>query len=120
MMMLDADLLGILDELLPARFGGDPTCYQLVEESESGQAQLRLLVHPRLGPLDELALAETFLSAIGQLSPAARVLELQWREAGLLQVERCPPLTTAVGKISHLHRRAATLATESPRGRVAR
>jgi hypothetical protein len=65
------------------------------------------LVHPCLGPRDELAVAEVFLGAIGALSPAARVLELQWRGAGLLQVERTPPLTTATGKIAHLHRRSA-------------
>jgi hypothetical protein len=33
------------------------------------------------------------------------VMELQWRQAGLLSVERRAPLSTPAGKILHLHRR---------------
>ena len=46
----DAELIRVLDEVLPARFGGEPTHYQLVEdEGPDGQPRLRLLVHPLVG-----------------------------------------------------------------------
>ena len=104
MTFLDRDVIRAPEEDLPAAFGGGPTDYQLVEdETEAGQPRLRLLAHPAIGPLDAEALADAFLSALGAGSDAERVMELQWRESGLLQVERRPPLTTSTGKIHHLH-----------------
>ena len=42
---LDTDVVRVLEELLPSRFGGGPTHYQLLEEeSEDGSPTLRLLV----------------------------------------------------------------------------
>jgi hypothetical protein len=94
----------VLEEALPARFGGGPTDYQLLEEeAEDGRPRLRLLVHPSLGPLDAEAVADAFLSAIGAGSGAEHVMALQWRQAGLVGVERRVPLATASGKILHLH-----------------
>jgi hypothetical protein len=94
----------VLEEVLPSRFGG-PTDYQLVEcEQLDGRPSLQLLVHPAVGPLDETALAESFLAAIGSGSGVERVMGQVWRTPGLLRVERRPPLTTATGKIIHLHR----------------
>jgi hypothetical protein len=104
MTFLDADLVRVLEEVLPARFGGAPTDYQLVEEeAEGGQPRLRLLVHPSVGPLDTTGVAEAFLMAIGSGSGVERVMGLLWREAHFLRVERQPPLTTVAGKVLHLH-----------------
>ena len=104
MTFLDTDLIRVLDESLPARFGGGPTDYQLVEEEGGdGRPRLRLLVHPKLGPLDADAVTDAFLGAIDGGSGAERVMALQWREAGFLQVDRQPPRSTVSGKILHLH-----------------
>lgn len=104
MTFLDTDLIRVLEEVLPAHFGGAPTDYQLVEEeSEEGRPRLRLLVHPRVGPVDAEAVAETFLAAIGAGAESERVMALFWRESKLLRVERHPPLTAPSGKIQHLH-----------------
>ena len=94
----------VLEQVLPARFGGGPTHYQLVEEEAiDGRPRLRLLVHPLVGTLDPQEVAEAFLTAIGSGSGVERVMELQWRQGGLLQVDRRAPLTTPTGKILHLH-----------------
>ena len=107
MTFLDADVIRVLDEVLPARFGGAPTHYQLVEEeTPDGRPRIRLLVHPAVGPLDAGAVARAFLDAIGAGSGTERVMAIVWRDADLLRVEREPPLTTASGKILHLHRGA--------------
>jgi hypothetical protein len=104
MTFADADVIRVLEEVLPARFGGGPTDYQLLEEEVAGgRPRLRLLANPALGPLDAAAVAEAFLSAVGRGSGAQRVMALQWRQAGLLRVERRPPLATRSGKILHLH-----------------
>jgi hypothetical protein len=101
---LDTDIIQVLDAVLPARFGGAPTDYQLVEEeADDGQPRLRLLVHPRIGPLDPEAVAHAFLSAIGPGSEGERIRTLLWRDAGWPGVERRPPQPTASGKILHVH-----------------
>lgn len=102
---LDADVARVLEEELPARVGGRPTDYQLIEEeTEHGRARLRLIVDPRLGPLDEAAIADTFLDALGSTSATERMMELAWRGSGLVFVDRQTPRATGAGKILHLHR----------------
>ena len=104
MTFFDADIVRVLEEELPARFGGAPTDYQLVEEEgDAGQPVLRLLVHPRVGPIDSGAIAEAFLTAISSRSVTKRMMEFVWRDAGLFHVERRAPLSTNAGKILHLH-----------------
>jgi hypothetical protein len=101
--LLDADVITVLEETLPRRFGGGPTDYQLVEEeSTDGRLHMRLLVHPALGPVDERGIVETFLTAIGEGSGVERLVELQWRQAGVPVVERRAPRAAASGKIRHL------------------
>ena len=68
---------------------------------------LRRLVHPRLGALPERVFADAFLDAITAGSGAARVAVSLWREMGLPRVERRLPLTTAGGKILHVHAAAS-------------
>jgi hypothetical protein len=115
----DAELIRVLEEVLPARFGGTPTHYQLLEdEASDGQPRVRLLVHPLVGPLDDRLLAETFLGAISRGSGVERVMGLAWRGAGVLRVERRAPVATETGKILHFHvdrgtpRRAVTLSRD--------
>ena len=104
MTFLDVDVIRVLDEVLPARFGGGPTDYQLIEdEAEDGRPRVRLLVHPRVGELDPDAVADAFLTAIGSHSEGERLMELQWRQERLLRVERVAPRITRTGKILHLH-----------------
>jgi hypothetical protein len=57
-----------------------------------------------------------FLDSVSADSEAARVMGLLWREARFLRVERRPPLTTASGKILHLH---ASTRRRAPDGRLA-
>jgi hypothetical protein len=104
MAFLDADLTRVLEEVLPARFGGGPTDYQLVEEeTEEGHPRLQLLVHPAIGPIEAAAVADAFLTAISPGSGAERVMGLLWRQAGFLQVDRRAPESTVGGKILHVH-----------------
>jgi hypothetical protein len=49
MTLLGGDLLDILERRLPARFGGGPTDYQLVEQEGRAQTEVELRVNPRLG-----------------------------------------------------------------------
>lgn len=102
MNLLDADVIRILEEVLPARFGGGPTDYQLVEAAtETGRSSLRLRVHPALGALDDATVVQAFLGALGRGPGAAQVMGLAWSEGNLLRVERLAPEAT-MGKIHHV------------------
>jgi hypothetical protein len=100
----DTEVIRVLEEVLPAHFGGGPTDYQLVEEeTRTGEPSVRLIVHPAVGPLEPATVAERFLAAIGAGAGAERIMATVWRDAGLLRVERRTPFTAASGKILHLH-----------------
>jgi hypothetical protein len=104
MTFLDTDVIRVLEEVLPAAFGGAPTDYQLLEEEgPEGEPELKLLVHPGLGPLDEGRVREIFLAGVGRGSGVDKVMGLTWKQAGLFNVERRPPVSTGSGKILHLH-----------------
>jgi len=98
------DVIPVLEEILPTRFGGTPADYQLAEsELADGAPVLKLLVHPRLGDLDEQAVANEFLSALSRRSTSDAMMIRRWRDAGTLVVERSPPLITKSGKINYFH-----------------
>ena len=104
MTFLDTDVIRVLEEVLPAVFGGAPTDYQLLEEEgPEGDPVLKLLVHPGLGTLDEGRVREAFLANVGRGSGVDKVMGLTWKQAGLFNVERRPPVSTGSGKILHLH-----------------
>lgn len=67
-----------------------------------GGPTLTLVVHPRVGPLGEVAVGEALLAGVGSGTGAGRLTGLSWRDARLLRLERRPPMATASGKIRHL------------------
>ncbi len=99
---LGAKLIALVEEVLPARFGGDPTDYQLVEhEARDGQTRLAVIVHPRLGAIEEPAVLACVEEAL-DVSPSwvsARV----YRRLETLQVRREAPMPTRGGKVMPLH-----------------
>jgi hypothetical protein len=104
MTFFDTDVIRVLDEVLPARLGGVPTDYPLLgEEADDGRPQLRLLVHPRLGPLNADAITECFLTAIGSALTVEQVMSSLRRDAKVLYADRRIPQGTDAGKILHLH-----------------
>jgi hypothetical protein len=98
-----ADLLRLVEETLPSRFGGAPTDYQVVEEEVDGVPRVTVLVSPRVGEVDEAALVAAALEAL-RAGPAHHGLMTQvWRDAGTLRVSRREPQATAAAKVLPLH-----------------
>jgi hypothetical protein len=99
----DIDVVRVLEEVLPRRFGGGPTDYQLIEDdADDGQPRLRLLVHPAIGPVDPVAVSSAFLDAIGGEYEKKQHMADQWRHAGFLRIDREAPRSSGSGKILHL------------------
>jgi hypothetical protein len=109
MALLDCDVIGVLENVLPARFGGGPTDYQLVEDADGAdEPRLRLRVHPSVGPLDPGAVAEAFLTAVGDGSGPTQIAQRLWRDGRFLTVERAAPEMTAAGKLPLVRHRRQT------------
>lgn len=103
MTLLDSDVINILEQVLPGRFGGGPTDYQLLEqELDDGKSRLTVLINPTVGPVDESAVGACLLDAIGALDGGRRAAYL-WQQAGMLRVSREEPRRTASGKVHHLN-----------------
>ena len=104
MSFLHVDVLRILEDVLPARFGGGPGDYQVVEdEAPDGRSRVRLLVRPGVGPDDLEGMGAAFLAALGTGSPAEAVMSQAWGAARLLTVERQPPVALPSGKLRPVH-----------------
>ena len=104
MTFLGHDLIRLVEEVLPARFGGGPTDYQFVEVERDGLPRVDLLVSPRLGPLDEPAVAAAVLAFLDHIPGAAQIdFADRWRQGGTLAIRRAEPLHTAASKVLALH-----------------
>jgi hypothetical protein len=104
--LLGSEMSHILEEVLPARFGGSPLDYQLEESDEDGYTRLTLVVSPRVAVSDERHLVDAVLQALGEISAAADVARAFWQQGHTFRVRRAEPYSTPRGKQSLLVRRA--------------
>jgi hypothetical protein len=102
MTLVGTDLVRILEETLPARFGGHPGDYQLVEQEGPAQTQLRLHVSPRVLRSSPQAVRDCFLQEIRRFHGGALAARV-WRHTEALEVVQAEPLTTSTGKVLPLH-----------------
>jgi hypothetical protein len=104
MTFYDSELCRVLEEVLPASFGGGPLDYQLVEEeARTGTPVLSLVVDPAVGPLHQDRVIETFLDAIGGGQELKRVMVEAWRDGRYVRLVRRRVAMGRSGKIQHLH-----------------
>lgn len=108
--LVGSEMERILDQVLPARFGGTPLEWQLVEEEDPATAATRVyvLADPKLGPLDERDVIEAVLVALEGRTGGAAVTRSVWRAGGTLGLRREAPQWTSRGKLLPLTARRAT------------
>lgn len=94
------DLYGIVESELPRRFGGQVGDYQLIEsQDEGGVSRLTLRITPDIGPVDEHAVREALLEAIGRQRHYYGFMSDMLRRADAVGVERRTPERTVAGKL---------------------
>lgn len=102
--LVGSEMVHILEEVLPARFGGSPLDYQLLEEEdEQGFTRLSLLVNPDIKIADETLVIKVMFEALSKSSVAADSARAIWSQAQILRVRRIKPIWTARGKLMPLH-----------------
>jgi hypothetical protein len=94
---LGGDLIELVETVLPARFGGGPTDYQLVEEELGGIPKVSVVVRPGVGEVDEVAVVDAVLAHLGS-EQRNRLMTDVWREADTLRVVRREPFTRGPGQ----------------------
>jgi hypothetical protein len=101
---LGSDVIHVLEVILPERFGGGPTDYQLLEEEgPDGKAAVKLLVSRSVGGVDFEQVRTVFLESLAANSVVNQVMIRLWKESDVLTVERRNPQQTRAGKVLHFH-----------------
>jgi hypothetical protein len=98
MSFMATDLLRLIEEILPARFGGNPTDYQLVRDDTGELERLTIVVAPGVGPVSDPDVLECVLRELAGAGRAETMMAEIWRSAGTLRVRRREPHVTGVGK----------------------
>jgi len=101
MTLIGSDMVDVLEEDLPAMFGGSSTDYQLVEEEdEKGFTHMDILVTPSLGKLDEKKVIDAVYDGLRKRSKGGRDLSFEvWEDVGTIRVRREKPIVTKRGKL---------------------
>jgi hypothetical protein len=104
MTFVATDLGRVLEETLPARFGGSGPDYQLLEEEDAeGLVRLYLLVHPRLGPIEPAGVKRVFPGELARGGDLDRYMASMWERAETVEVRRQAPRPTGSGKVLFFH-----------------
>lgn len=101
--LIGSEVVRILEEVLPARFGGSPLDYQLLEqEDEQGLTRLYLVVSPRVHIADESEVVRALMDGLSASSSMADAVRTFWKRTQTVQVKRMEPALTSRGKLNPL------------------
>lgn len=100
--LLGGDLISVIETSLPARFGGTPADYQLIELDAAEGAIVELRVSPRLEVPGEDAVRDYFLAEVGRLWGGSLTAR-QWGQTGAVRVAFKDPVVSGGRKINPLH-----------------
>jgi hypothetical protein len=100
---LGADMIELLEQELPSRFGGGPTDYQFAErEQRHGLVEVNLVISPEVGPVNHEELLAAVYSFLDRIR-GGRIMANEWRQGGVLRVVRRQPYRTVSGKVPSVH-----------------
>jgi hypothetical protein len=100
--IVGTNFVRILEEVLPAKYGGAATDYQLLEEeSRQGQTYLSLIVSPNVGVVDESDVITTVLNELRRVPHSGKLTAGVWAQAKILRVKRMYPISK-MGKVMTL------------------
>ena len=102
MTLVGTDIVRLLEEVLPRRFGGGPGDYQLVEIDGPSQTRLCFRVSPRVRLDFPEQLKECFLRELRGLTGGA-VASRVWKNSEALEIVRAEPFVGGRGKVLPLH-----------------
>jgi len=103
MTIIGSDFVHILEDVLPRKYGGAATDYQLIEEEDSqGQTRLILIISPTVGVVADNEVIDTVLRELRDGAHGGKLAAGFWSQVNTLQVKRMNPVSRS-GKITTLH-----------------
>jgi hypothetical protein len=103
MSIIGSDFIRILEEVLPDKYGGAPTDYQLLEEEDAeGITHLSLVISPSVGEIDENGVIVTVLEELRNSAHGGNLAAALWSQVNALGVKRMNPISKS-GKVMTLH-----------------
>lgn len=104
MTIMGTDLVNIVEKILPAKYGGSSTDYQILEEEdEQGHTRLSIVISPGVEGINEDELIRTVLAGLAGEKDTARMMTRIWSQANIFRVIRRQPFITTRGKLLPLH-----------------
>ncbi|MEO7651469.1 MAG: hypothetical protein ABIZ80_13470, partial [Bryobacteraceae bacterium] len=100
--LVGTDLIRILEESLPVRFGGAAGDYQLVEADEGSGTKILLHMSPRTKQSKSWEVREYFLAEVRKLYGGSLAVRV-WNHSEGVEVVRAEPYRTPAGKVLPLH-----------------
>jgi hypothetical protein len=100
---LRGDLTLLVEQVLPERFGGSASDYQLVEIEEDGMPFVEIVVSLRVGPIDGAAVSAAVYGWL-RTRPGEELMADFWQDANTVRVVRHTPYATGAAKVLPLHR----------------
>jgi hypothetical protein len=105
MTIIDTDLVRILEEVLPQKYGGSAADYQMLEEEDSeGRTHLYLLISPSVGSLAEDEVITQILAELRRIPRGGRLAAGVWGQDKTLSIKRMNPISNS-GKVMTLQLR---------------
>jgi hypothetical protein len=102
--LLGSDIVYILEEALPQRFGGSPLDFQLLEEEDAqGFTKVSLIISPKVAIHDDHEVINFIKDKMKKSSARAEAAQSIWSQANTLQVKREEPSWTKRGKLMSLY-----------------
>lgn len=103
MTIIGSDLVYILEEILPKKYGGSAADYQIIEEEDNNaQTYLNLLISPTRGNIVESDVIATILNELRRSVNGGKLAAGFWSQINTLRVKRSHPVSSS-GKILTLH-----------------
>jgi hypothetical protein len=103
MTILGTNIVRILEEVFPSKFGGSAADYQLLEEEDSdGQTHISLIINPAVGPIDERSVTAVLLDELRRSPHPGKLTSGIWTQAKTIRVKRMLP-KVQMGKVMTLH-----------------
>jgi len=103
MSLVTSRIFRIIEQVLPAKFGGDPNMYQILEEEDNkGNSRVSIVISPEVGAINDEHVIQTVLSELSGKDDGRLTAQI-WSQADTLRVKRIRPDSAERGKLLPLH-----------------
>jgi hypothetical protein len=99
---LGAQMIDLVEDVLPRRFGGRALDYQFIEQERNGMSSVAIAVSPGLDGIAEDEVVDAVLAYLASRDLGDAMMTRVWQASRTLRVARREPVVTPAGKVPPL------------------